>query len=202
MANATASESGTNRFLATPVISNDGTKTATMDKHRQKARRDGPLRSLQHAARRWQVRVASISVLSMFSISTTPSSTRMPTASAKPAERHDVQRLAAQPEAHYGSQQGKRNRGHDDERTSPIAQKEQDDETGQHRSQQPFAHHGQQRALDIGRLIELIADVDVEGTSERKRARLCLTSSTTVSVEASGRLVTGMYTARRPFTSA
>ena len=40
------------------------------------------------------------------------------------------------------------------------------------------------------------------GTSAWKRPRLAFTSRTTSSVEALGRFVTGMYTARRPFTSA
>src|SRR5579885_2935957 len=40
------------------------------------------------------------------------------------------------------------------------------------------------------------------GTSAWNRGRFAFTSETTASVDASGRLVTGMYTARRPLTSA
>jgi hypothetical protein len=40
------------------------------------------------------------------------------------------------------------------------------------------------------------------GKTDWKRGKLALTACTTTSVEASARLVTGMYTVRRPSTSA
>ncbi len=81
MAKTTASASGTNRNLATPVRKNIGTNTMQIDRVETNAGTaicDAPSKMACFISLPWA------RLRSMFSISTVASSTRMPTASARP----------------------------------------------------------------------------------------------------------------------
>ena len=56
------------------------------------------------------------------------------------AERHDVDRLARQPQADDGGQNRKRNRNHDDQRAAKIAEEQQHHQAGQKRTQEGFSN--------------------------------------------------------------
>ena len=67
---------------------------------------------------------------SMFSIATVASSTKIPTASAEAAERHNIDRFMEGAQHHQRYQNGERNRKGDDHRAPPAPQKEQNHQSG------------------------------------------------------------------------
>ena len=54
------------------------------------------------------------------------------------AQRHQVDRLARQPQADDGRQQRERDVEHDDDHAAPVAQEQQHHQPGQHRAEQPL----------------------------------------------------------------
>ena len=88
----------------------------------------------------------------MFSIVTVASSTRMPTASAKPPK---VITLIVSPSAEDRdrAQNRQRYRNRDDERRAPAAQEQQDHQSGQHRRDETLADDARHRRIHETRLI-------------------------------------------------
>ena len=189
IAKPTASDSGTNSERATPVMKNDGTNTATTPASRAAAARR-PRRSRRAPPR--AIGVPRARCVWMFSIATVASSTRMPTASARPPS---VMMLIVCPAAHSATTAASSANGivHDDDAdAAPVAQEQQHHQAGQQRAEQPFAHDRLERVRHVARLIELERHLDVVGHERLEPRGLAFTSLTTASVDASGRLVTGM----------
>ncbi len=91
---------------------------------------------------------------SMFSITTVPLSTRMPTASAKPPS---VIVLSVWPPAYmseHGGDDRQRDRRQNDQRQPPVAEEQQDHQRGQAGRHEPPMQHAVERGLDEDRLIE------------------------------------------------
>ena len=129
----------------------------------------------------------------MFSSSTVPSSTSTPTGKRQSAQRHDVDRLAGEPKQHYRHQQRERNRDDDDERDcASRAETARSSARSGQRTDEAFAQHGEKRVAHILRLIKFVGDLDVFRDERLKSFEILAHFFTTVSVEASGRLVTGM----------
>ena len=90
---------------------------------------------------------------SMFSIATVASSTRMPTASARPPS---VMMLMVSPSAlsmQMEAQDRKRNRDGDDQRAAPAPQKQQNHDGGEARGDDGFANHAADGGAHEQRLI-------------------------------------------------
>ena len=131
IAKPTASDSGTNSARAAPCMKNDGMNTARMQ---SMASRRGTAVSRVAPPHRPGDRfgVCSICVW-MFSTSTVASSTRMPTARARPPS---VIRLIVCPVSHRATtapSRAKRNVEHDDDHAPPVAQEQQHHQPGQDR---------------------------------------------------------------------
>ena len=89
----------------------------------------------------------------MLSIVTVASSTRMPTASARPPS---VMMLSVWPiaaSAAIAPRIGQRDRGGDDQRGAPAAEEQQDHQTGQRRGDHALADHALNRRPHEQRLI-------------------------------------------------
>ena len=102
---------------------NIGRNTMQMQSVETKRRHGDLRRAVQDAVRR---SLPSSKLRSMFSIVTVASSTRMPTASARPPS---VMMLMVSPSAlrtHDGSQDRERNRDRDDQRAAPASEEQQD----------------------------------------------------------------------------
>ena len=100
----------------------------------------------------------------MFSMVTVASSTRMPTASARPPR---VMMLSVWPVAQSADQRRQhrqRDRGGDDHGGAPASQEQQDHQAGQGRGDDAFAHHAGDRRLHEHRLI--VEQVDLEGIGQ------------------------------------
>ena len=79
------------------------------------------------------------------------------------------------------------------ERAAPVAQEQQHHQPGQHRAERAFQREPRDRARDVGRLVELVADLHVVGQHALElRQVLPSPDRRPTSVEASARLVTGM----------
>ncbi|TXT29869.1 MAG: hypothetical protein FD138_2367 [Planctomycetota bacterium] len=77
------------------------------------------------------------------------------------AQGHQVDGLAAQPQADNPGGDGQRDVQDNDDRAPPVAQKDEYHQTGQDRSQGSFGRQTVDRASDVRRLIELERDIDV-----------------------------------------
>ena len=154
----TDSDSGENRYLAVPCSRNTGTNTMQMQSVARNvghadfagAVHDGLLQRLRRAST-WR---------SMFSITTVPLSTRMPTASAKPPS---VMVLSVCPPTYmheHGGDDRQRDRGEDDERQPPVAEEQQDHQGGQAGRHQAAHLDAVERGLDEDRLVEERLDRD------------------------------------------
>ena len=112
----------------------------------------------------------------------------------QPAERHQVDRLPGDPEREQRGEQRERDVEHDDERAPPVAQEQQHHQPGEDRAERRLPCVSPRIArVTYRRLVELVAHLHVRRQRRPETsARFSLTSSTTVSVEASARLVTGM----------
>ena len=77
------------------------------------------------------------------------------------AERHDVDGVPRAPQRDDRRQQRERNRHAHDEGAAPVPQEEQHHQAGQQRPENRFAQHRLQRAGDVARLVQLVADLDV-----------------------------------------
>ena len=103
----------------------------------------------------------------MFSIATVASSTRMPTASARPPS---VMMLIVSPSAlstMIERQDRQRDRHRDDQRAAPAAEEQQDHQRGQARGDQRLAHHAVDRRPHEHRLVGQRLDLEL-----RRQARL------------------------------
>ena len=77
----------------------------------------------------------------------------MPTASARPPKRHDVEGFAQRPKRRDRAEHGKRNRRGDDQGRAEAAEKQQDHQAGQRRRDDAFADDAADRGIDEDRLI-------------------------------------------------
>ena len=84
-----------------------------------------------------------------------------PDGQSQSAERHYVDGLSCTPEGHDGSEQRKGDGGGHDQRTTPVAQEQQDHDAGQQRAEQAFSHNRQQRISHIRRLVKFVVDFDL-----------------------------------------
>ena len=96
----------------------------------------------------------------MFSMVTVASSTRMPTASAKTAERHHIDRLAERRKHDQRAKHRQRYRHGDDEGRAPAAEKDQDHEARQRGRDKSFANDGSDGGFDEARLIGDVFEID------------------------------------------
>ena len=97
----------------------------------------------------------------MFSIDTVASSTRTPTASARPPS---VMMLMVWPVAHSrttAAQQRERDIHHHDQGAAPVAQEDQHHQSGEQCAEKSFDHQVANRIGHVRRLVELQAHVDV-----------------------------------------
>ena len=109
------------------------------------------------------------------------------------SERHDVHGLMTDPKAEQCETERERDIQRDDQNASRIAQKKQDHQSGEQRPDRPFEKQGANCVFDVDRLVELVVDLDIfAGAPTRSAEYPFFTTSTTASVEASARLVTGM----------
>ena len=72
------------------------------------------------------------------------------------AERHQIDRLAADPKSQEGGADCERNVEHDDQSAAPIPQEQQDHYAGQRRPQQTLLAQAANGSRDIRRLIERV----------------------------------------------
>ena len=190
IANPTASDSGTNKLRAAPCMKNDGMKTARMHSIASRSGHGGFGGRVERGAReRFAARQVRVDVLD--------GDGRLVDEDAdgqrQPAERHDVDRLPGDPQREQGRGDGERDVEHDDDGAAPVAQEQQHHQPRQHRAERPFRRQPADGAGDVRRLIELVADLArPAGAPTGTSPRFSFTSSTTLSVEASARLVTGM----------
>jgi len=99
----------------------------------------------------------------MFSIVTVPSSTSTPTASARPPR---LMMLMVWPDAQSPTAATSRERGIVTTTTSALRQSRRNSSTmkpGQQSAQRTFEGQAIDRTQDVGRLVELVADVHVVG---------------------------------------
>ena len=71
----------------------------------------------------------------------------------QPAERHDIDGLAGDTEHNDRSKNGKRNRSRNDERASPVTQKDQNHQSRQTRSDDRFPDHAADRSQNEDGLV-------------------------------------------------
>ena len=108
------------------------------------------------------------------------------------AEGHQVDCLAGRPQRYRRRQDRQRDVHHHDQSASPIAQEQQHHQSREHRAEHALFGQTQDGARDEGRLIELVADFHARWQHRLEFWDFSLTRLTTLSVEASARLVTGM----------
>ena len=94
----------------------------------------------------------------------------------QPAQRHEVDRVPRQPQGEDAAQQRQRDVEDDDHHAPPIAQEEHDHQARQDGPQQRFQPHALHGAGDVGRLVELEADLDalVQGVLHPRQVGLHL----------------------------
>ena len=133
--NPTASDSGTNSARAAPCMNSDGMNTASTQSiasSRGTAVIALPARTATAMFGAWAKWVW------MFSTSTVASSTRMPTASARPPSVIRLTVCPLEPQRDHRRQQRQRDVQHDDQRAPPVAQEQQHHQPGQDRAEQPL----------------------------------------------------------------
>ncbi len=158
MAKTTATASGVNRNLAAPVSSSTGTKTMQMQSVETKAgaaiccapSSTARTSGFFMAMLRW-----------VFSISTVASSTRMPTASARPPSVITLMVWPIMLQHDERDQDRERNGDADDDGAAPASEEEQDHQAGEDGGDDGFAHHAVDGGADEERLIEELADVQL-----------------------------------------
>ena len=159
IAKPTASDSGTNRFCAAPCMKKAGMNTARMQSI---ASSRGTAVSRRRVVRSTRERLRRApSCVWMFSISTVASSTRMPTASASPPS---VIRLIVCPDTHSATIAARSANGMFSTTTSALRQSRRNSSTISPVSTAPSSPSSVRpadRARDVGRLVELEADLDV-----------------------------------------
>ena len=181
MAKTTAMASGVNRYRAVPVSSSTGTNTIQIEIVATKvgtAICDAP----SSTARIRGLRMAMLRCV--FSISTVASSTRMPTARARPPERHHVDGLAQQAQDAERGEDGERNGNADDERAAPASQKQQDHQTGQTGGDQRLADHALNGCAHEDRLIGERRDLQFRRDVGENAGSAAFTALTMARVEA------------------
>ena len=154
----TARASGTNMLRAAPSMKNDRQEHGQDAQHRQQARH----RRLAVAAPDRQghgigVLHLRVDVLDLDRRLIDQDADRQRQA----AERHQVDRLPGRPQGHHGPHQGQRDVEHDHDHAPPVAQEQQHHQARQHRAEQPLGADAPHGPGDVGRLVELEADVDV-----------------------------------------
>ena len=77
------------------------------------------------------------------------------------AQGHQVDRLPGKPERDHGRHQRQRDIQQDDDRAPPVVQEQQDHQADQHGPQRPLAHDAPDGPRHVGRLVELVTDVNV-----------------------------------------
>ena len=128
IAKPTASESGTNRAWAAPCMKNDGMKTARMQ---------SIARSRGTAVSRfpWRTARGTVAVCSILRVDVLDLDGRLVDEDAdgqgQPAERHQVDRLAGEPEGDDGPAEGERDVQDDDDDAPPVAEEDEHHEPGQ-----------------------------------------------------------------------
>ena len=77
------------------------------------------------------------------------------------AQGHEVDGLAAEPEAEHGEEQRERDVDDDDERAAGVAQEDEDHQAGEHGAEQGFEEEVVDGAADDRALVHLVRDLDV-----------------------------------------
>ena len=101
----------------------------------------------------------------MFSIVTVASSTRMPTASARPPSVITLMVSPDRRERRHGRQDRERNRDRDDERRAPAAEKDEDHQAGQRRGDDALEDDRIDGCIDEGRLV--VDRVELQALGQR-----------------------------------
>ena len=137
----------------------------------------------------------------MFSIVTVASSTRMPTESARPPR---VMILTVCPVSQRANVAAKSAIGYsdDDHGAAHIPEEEEHHQAGQYRADRALRHQVGDRAGNVRRLVELIADRHAVRQHALEFGEVRLDQADDGERGGIARLVTGTYTVRRPFTSA
>ena len=136
MANTTASAMGTNRKPETPGRKNIGTNTMQMHSSETKA---GVTICWAPSRMAVSTSLPCSRCQLMFSMVTVASSTRMPTASARPPKVMMFRVWPSADSSGDGRQHRQRNRGGDDHGRAPAAQEQQDHQAGQRRGDDALA---------------------------------------------------------------
>ena len=189
MAKPTASESGTKSWRPTPDHEERRHEDGQDAEHREQARHGGAAAGLEDGARARDARQhVGVDVLDLDGgfVDQHADGER------QAAEGHDVDGLAGGPEQNHGAEQGERNIQDHDQGAAPVAQEEQHHQAGERRAEQAFGDQAADGVGDVGRLVELQADVDVVGDDLLEIGDGGLHGVDDASVEASARLVTGM----------
>jgi len=107
-------------------------------------------------------------------------------------KRHNVDGLPRPPKGHDGSEQCKGDGGDDNQRAAPVPQEQQDHEAREHAPSKP-SRTTDSRSFGHTKTGQIRSRILISGgTAAWNCARLAFTSFTTLRVEASARLVTGM----------
>ena len=122
---------------------------------------------------------------------TVASSTRIPIASARPAQRHDVDRVARQPEPEQRTEQRERDVRDDDDHAPRIAEEEEDHQPGQPAPISPSVATLLTAAITVGDSSNSKLIVTSLGTTSRNKLIDLWMSATTVKVEAVSFLMIG-----------
>ena len=160
MANPTARVSGMNSDRSGSFMINAGMNT---DRMQSSASRIGTAVALARAQHRrgdvWRLPHLHVHVLDGHRRHIDEDADRQRHA----AQRHDVDRVARQPEPDQRPQQGQRDVGHDDEHAPQVAEEQQDHQPGQARADQALGSHALDGRHHGRRLVELEVDRDVLG---------------------------------------
>ena len=160
MAKPTASESGRNIALAAPAMNSVGLKIARMHSIASN-------RGTGRLGRGVQRRAADGTAPHQVRVDVLDANRRLVHQDAhgqrQPAQSHDVDGLPGQPQGQHRAHQRKRNVDDDDQGAAPVPQKQQHHQARQHRAQRPFQRQTADGARDVGRLVELVADLHVGG---------------------------------------
>ena len=125
----TDSDSGENRYLAVPCSRNTGTNTMQM--HSVDRNVGMPTSPAPWTIASFERLAAAPTWRSMFSITTVPLSTRMPTASAKPPSVIVFNVCPPTYDQQHGGDDRQRDRGENDQRQPPVAEEQQDHQRGE-----------------------------------------------------------------------
>ncbi len=189
MANPTASESGTKSACAAPCMKNDGRNTARMHSiasSRGTAVSMFPCRTAEAIDARVLHLVVDVLDLDGRLVDQDADGKR------QSAQSHEVDRLAGEPERHESAADRERDVEDDDDHAPPVAEKDEDHETGQQCTKAPSIARLRTALVTVGDWSNSKLTLMSSGSTACILGSASLTFLTTESVEASARLVTRM----------